>query len=553
MRTHIGRVRVLALGLALAGGLGMARSAFAIVTAISCDQATLAGVAPANTFIDTATPVAAVEGPNALPAYCNVTGHYVDSLTGVSGSPNNINFQLALPDPVLWNGKFLFLGNDGFAGSIQADVTSGFPYATAATDTGHQSASSLDGSWALNNQLEQDDYGYRGVHFTAQASEALTKSYYTGTSPTENYFGGCSDGGREAMVEAEQFPTDFNGIIAGAPAIGKLIPGLNWNYQALFRTKDSWIPDDKLQMVDQAVMNECDKKDGVIDGLIQDPRRCDFDPATLKCPARDSTPDTDPTCLSNGQVQALKAIYKGLVAKNGVQIYPGYSQSDPGEDLDSLSDATGWGVWITGLLSATRPVPANGEPWGGSLLVSPLQWSFQDQLLKYFFAGSASYHSLAFDVNRDLANFLKVATVGGSQGGDFNALRGFKKAGGKLIMYHGWSDPAISPLESVRFYKHLINDVFSGDVTEVRRFARLFMVPGMHHCAGGPGPNVFDLLTPLDNWVTNHKAPDSVLATHYFENEPTTFIDRSMPLCAFPETAHLVGGNVFVASSWRCF
>jgi feruloyl esterase len=291
----------------------------------------------------------------------------------------------------------------------------------------------------------------------------------------------------------------------------------------------------------------------VIDGLIQDPRRCDFDPATLKCPASDSTPDTDPTCLSDGQVQALRAIYKGVVTNKGVQVYPGYSQSDPGENLDNLYTLTGWGEWITGLLSPTMPVPANGEPWGGSLLVSPLQWSFQDQLLKYFFAGSASYNSFTFDVNTDLAAFLKIYTVGGSPGDDFRALCAFERAGGKLIIYHGWSDPAMAPLESLRFYKHLINDVFSGNVTKVRRFARLFMVPGMHHCEGGPGPNVFDMLSPLNKWVTNHEAPNSVRAVHYYENDPTTFIDRSMPLCPYPETAHFVGGNVFVASSWRCF
>ena len=218
------------------------------------------------------------------PAYCNVTGHYVDSLAGITGSPNNIGFQLALPDPAVWNGKFLFLGNGGFAGSIQADVTLGFPYATAATDAGHQSTSELDGSWALNNQLAQDDVGYRGVHFATLVNQDLTRSYYANTAPTQSYFDGCSDGGREALVEAEQFPTDFNGIVAGDPAIGKPLAGFNWNDQALLETIDSWRPADQPQMVDQAVMNECDSTDGVIDGLIQDPRRCNFDPATLQGP-----------------------------------------------------------------------------------------------------------------------------------------------------------------------------------------------------------------------------------------------------------------------------
>ncbi len=254
-------------------------------------------------------------------------------------------------------------------------------------------------------------------------------------------------------------------------------------------------------------------------------------------------------------MQALKAIYQGLVTKKASRSIPAIPQSDPGEDLDSLSDATGWGEWITGLLRPTIPLPANGEPWGGSLLASPLQWSFQDQELKYFFASSASYNSLTFDINTDLANFLKTSTVGGSQGDDARALRNFKREGGKLIMYHGWSDPAMTPLESVQVLPQSTDRQCL-----LRQRDRGAKVRAAVHGAGNASLRRRAGTQRLRHAISPRQLGDPVarrrtrsVAIHYSENDPTTFIDRSMPLCAFPETAHLVGGNVFVASSWKCF
>jgi len=174
MKNSWGKMGAFALGMALVATLSLPRSVFAALP--GCNQANLQAVAPANTTIDSATSVAAVVGPPPIPAHCDVKGHYTDSLASTTGSPNNINFELALPDSASWNGKFLFIGNGGFAGSIQATLTDGFPYATAATDTGH-SANELDGSWALNDQLKQDDFGFRSVHLTAGATQTLTHSY----------------------------------------------------------------------------------------------------------------------------------------------------------------------------------------------------------------------------------------------------------------------------------------------------------------------------------------------------------------------------------------
>lgn len=532
-----------AIGLLIASGMMWGTRAEA--QALTCTLAALQAVEPAGTTI---TAVVAQPAVAPLPDYCQVNGY----VTTTNPGPNQVNFELVLPDLAVWNGKFLFFGNGGFAGSIQTNPVDGITaggYATAATDTGHQ-AGALDGSWALDNQAKVDDFGYRGVHVTAQASEALALSYY-GSPLGHRYFYGCSDGGREAMVEAQQYPTDFDGVVAGDPAIGSLIAGFNHNYtKALFKTPDSWIPPTKMPLIDAAVLNNCDGKDGVIDGLIQDPRKCTFQPSSLLCPSGDSNPDSDPTCLSRGQVAALNSIYDGTKSPNGGVLYPGYTESDP-------AGVDGWSLWISGFVQPT----SGPEPWGNppaSFATAPLQWSFQDQYMKYFVFDSASFDSLGFEIN-DPSEFMaleqSVTTGGGSGTGGPNAenkLDGFRAAGDKLLLYHGWSDPALTPLKTLNYYNAMASGL-NGGVTHARKFARLFFVPGMHHCGGGPGPNVFDPLTPLDAWVTTGTAPDGIIAYHFENNDPTTgVVTRSMPLCAYPEQAKYLGGDVNSASSWTC-
>jgi feruloyl esterase len=357
-----------------------------------------------------------------------------------------------------------------------------------------------------------------------------------------SYFDGCSTGGRQAMVEAEKFPTDFNGIVAGDPAIGDPIAGFNWNDKALLKSSAAYLSPADIALVDSAVLAECDKLDGLTDGLIQDPRKCHFDPRSLMC--KGSVIKTN--CLNNQQVKTLKAIYSGAVTNGNEPLYPGYTVSDPG-------GTDGWDLWISGF---TAPQFGVANPWGAppaSLAVAPLQWSFQDQFMKYFVFDDPNYDSLTFNFRhkRDV-NALNSIVTEFQGNGENTDLAPFFKNGGKLIMYHGWSDPALTPLVSVRYYSKVARRLYGGDFSKLQDHARLFMVPGMHHCSGGPGPNVFDPLTPLIFWVQGGITPDSIVATHFINNDPTMPVDRTMPLCPYPHTAHYNGGPADVATSWSC-
>jgi hypothetical protein len=537
--------RALVLALVLGAVLG-SRPTLASAATLTCDATVLQGVAPSATTVTGATTVSAGPQPLPHPAFCDVTGY----VTTTSRGPNQVNFELALPDPSAWNGKFMFFGNGAFAGSIQIPPVYGtaLGYATAATDTGHQ-GSDLDGSWALNNPAKQEDFSFRGVHVTTVASQALTASYYE-TAVVHRYFNGCSDGGREAMVEAEVYPDDFDGIIAGDPALGNEIAGFNWNDKALFKTPKSWLPPAKLTLINNAVLNNCDAADGVTDGLIQDPRVCTFDPASLQCPDSENAEKAfkDPACLSKKQIVAIRKIYQGATTNTGVQIYPGFTKSDPaGGATDD-----GWDAWISGFVTPKLPAPADGEPWGeppASFATAPAQWTFQDQYMKYFVFSDPAYNSLRFNINNPV-NLKMLETedkLGGGDGVNPDLTQFLITNGGKLIMYHGWSDPALTPLETVQYYGNMVGETFGGDQSTAKDSARLFMVPGMHHCGGGPGPQINFLVWTLylDGWVAGGSAPDSIVATSLTGT-------RTMPLCAYPETAQYLGGNVNLASSWDC-
>jgi feruloyl esterase len=260
--------------------------------------------------------------------------------------------------------------------------------------------------------------------------------------------------------------------------------------------RDWNIRPDKLALVDAAVMSSCDAADGVTDGLIQDPRKCSFDPASLLCSVANNS-----NCLNEAQVAGLKAVYAGASKTNGRIIYPGLMKSDP-----AVGD--NWATWITGLVPPDAP--GTPEPWSDSAL-APWQFLFQDQVLKFFVFGDSAYNSLSFNLNSsDLTKTQLVMNRGGAEGANPD-LSSFQTGGGKLIIYHGWSDAAFSPLETVRYYDAVVRQQSSLNDTE--QFARLFMAPGMQHCIGsGPGPNVFDPLSSLLEWVEKGKAPDQVIA-----------------------------------------
>ena len=499
-----------------------------------------------SAFAVTITSATPTYVPSTTIAFCDVTG----DITTEDPGPNTVEFELGLP--ASFNKRFLFLGGGGFNGYIPAGVvddgvSAGF--ATAYTDSGHESVfasnaslvalSALDGSWGLlqpgniPNTAAQVDFSYRGVHASTVVAQSITTGYYDG--PLISYFDGCSTGGREALVEAQLFPDDYNGIVAGDPAISDPIAGFNWNDEALLSSSDAYLSNTAVAILDAAVTAACDGCDGVIDGLIEDPRLCKFDPASIECKGGNTS-----NCLTAAQVATVKAIQAGARAEDGTQLYPGYTLSNPG-------GTDGWIEWITGLVTPTMPPP---EPWGdppASLATAPLQWSFQDQFLKYFVFNDPTYDSLTFDFNgSDVAKLEEVVARYGGNGEDTD-LSPFFANGGKLIMYHGWSDPALTPFVSVNYYS-AVAKTLGGGFKHLQNNARLFMVPGMHHCTGGPGPYDFDPLTPLVEWVEAGVAPDRIIG----EVPAGQQAGRTFPLCPFPSLAVYQGGGVDDAANWVC-
>ena len=532
----------------LAGILSFGLTVWASPTrsaAIDCSRSAIQSVAPSNTTIISATPQS-----DPVP-YCDVLGY----VTTTNPGPNQVNFELGLPAD--WNGRFLFVGNGGFGGSLEypsvfldnltlapllTEVSAGF--ATAITDTGHQGTRDLpflDGSWALNDPAKQDDWLFRAVHVVAVADETITAAFYD--AEPHSYFAGCSDGGREGLIEAEKYPADFNGIIAGDPDLGDAFIGFNWNEEHITSSQESFIPPDKMALVGRAVLNSCDAADGVLDRLIQDPRKCNFAPDNLRCQNGNQS-----NCLTDDQVATLKSVYKGAFRQDQ-QVYPGFTKSDPVGAPDIIVGEDGWPLWI----SAFQAPNAFGtsEPWMDPE-TPPWQFIFQDQFLKFFVFSDPNYNSLSFDINsNDLAKARTLIHRGGAAATNPD-LSAFRERGGKLIVYHGWSDPALTPLETVDYYNSVAQT--TGGYDDAQEFARLFTAPGMRHCIGtGPGPNIFDPLTPLIDWVENSSPPDRIVAAHYKDNDPSTgVVTRTMPLCPYPQTARFTGGNVKSAVNWVC-
>jgi feruloyl esterase len=293
-------------------------------------------------------------------------------------------------------------------------------------------------------------------------------------------------------------------------------------------------------------MQSCDARDGVPDGLIQDPRKCTFDPESLLCSDREGS-----DCLTIAQVATLKAIYAGASTGNGHQVYPGFTKSDPFGNPDLAFGEDGWAFYITGFEAPNAP--GTGEPWIDPEF-PPVGFFYQGQFLKYFVFSDADYNFLNFNLNSN--DLEKARTVINRRGAGAISpdLSAFKGHNGKLILYHGWSDSAISPLATVEYYDSVVRELH-GSYRRTQEFARLFMVPGMRHCiaSGGPGPNVFDPLPFLIDWAENDVAPDRIIAAHYKGNDPSTgIVTRTMPLCPYPKMARFTSGDVRKAKNWAC-
>ena len=396
-----------------------------------------------------------------LPSFCQIQG--VTKPT----TDSEIRFEVWMPDSG-WNGRFRAVGNTGFGGMMNYDDMAPAlrrGYATASTDTGHI-GDDRDAVWALGHPEKVADVGYRAVHEITEKSKAVLHAFY-GQAPKWSFFEGCSNGGREALMEAQRFPDDYQGILAGAPAIPatRLLAAGLYNIPT---SSPTYIPASKLPTISAAAIAACDAQDGVADGILTDPRHCHFDPAMLLCRGADTE-----GCLTSLQVAQLKKIYAGLRTSDGKQLYPGYLPG--GEEGDD-----GWAFWLTGA------GPGQG-------LISVFSINYFRNLA--FDNPTWDYRSMTAQKAAAIAD-MKLAPMVDAIDPD---LRRYQVHGGKLILYHGWSDPGMSPLATTGYYDQVAATL---GVPETETFVRLYMAPGMHHCSGGVGPNYFgqfDLSTPGPN------------------------------------------------------
>ena len=458
-----------------------------------------------------------------LGAFCRVQGVIAPS------TDSHIEFEVWLPASD-WNGRYQGTGNGGLAGSINyRDMATALRagLATSSTDTGHR-GEATDGTWALHHPQRIIDYAYRAIHLTAEDAKAIVRAYY-GRGPSHAYFSSCSNGGREALLEAQRFPRDYDGIIAGAPAIAiaRTLALFHSNQLALQGT--GYIPATKYAALEAAVLAACDSRDGTKDGIVDDPRRCTFDPEIMRC----AGPETE-RCLTAPQIAALERIYAGPHTRTGAQIYPGLF---PGGESGPL----GWGLWVSG--------PAPGKSLDAAFLTEGGPAAFFDE-------PGWSYASRAVDGDILHSRIDRLLDA------DEANLTAFRARGGKLILYHGWSDPALPPLETVRYYERVRAKMGS---ERTRGFVRLYMVPGMQHCGGGPGTDDFGTLpagqanphtslsAALERWVEQGIAPGAIIARKRALEHGTARTVRTRPLCPYPDVARYRGsGSLAAATNFTC-
>jgi feruloyl esterase len=460
-------------------------------------------------------------------------------VAGVIGP--EIHFELLLPDT--WNGKFVMGGGGGFVGSVMntslmfGSLQAG--YATVGTDTGHQ-AHPLDASWAHNNLERLVNFGHQAVHRTAVTAKALTKAYY-GNEIARSYFTGCSRGGGHGLMAAQRYPEDFDGIVAGAPAYN-WAPGLaalaTQINQAMYpdptNLHEAVVGLKEQELIESSYLAMCDERDGIKDGILNDPRQCKFDVATLLCKGN----KTD-SCLSEEQLAAVKVIYDGPKDSKGKPMFYGFP-------FGGETAVGGWPRWLTGGLKyQADPDEFQGGVDAGDFEapVSPnLYFGFGNGIMKYFVYNDPdwTYRNYSFDTLRKDSE--RVAETLNATNPDLSA---FRKRGGKLIIYSGWSDAAAPGPAVVGYYE----DVLAHDKTAAEE-ARLFMMPGVEHCFGGPGPSWVNFLTEIDQWFETGKAPEQTAAYWLDEKfQPT----GSRLLCAYPKVARYDGkGNTRDVSGFSC-
>jgi feruloyl esterase len=462
---------------------------------------TAARVVAAGAF--TASPDSDAGNFKGLPSFCRV------EITLRPSADSEIAVETWLPAEG-WNGKFLAVGNGGWAGSLSYSAMADAlrrGYATASTDTGHRGGSAR---FALGHPEKLIDYSYRSEHEMTVAAKAVIAAFY-GNGPRWSYFSGCSTGGRQALVEAERFPADFDGIIAGAAANPKANLDA-WRIsmaQAMLSDPASFIPQSKYQMIHTAVLNACDQIDGVKDGLIENPMRCTFDPRSLACDGADAA-----SCLTMKQVAAATVVMNPVKhPETGEIIFP---RLEPGTEL-------GW----------------------SRLLGGPTAYDTAVDQFKFVVFSNPEWDWRTFNLARDLAAAAKAG--GGVLAGVNPDLTAFAQRGGKLLTYHGWADPSIAPQASVNFYNKAMAATRPPEKSP--DWLRLFMVPGMGHCRGGAGPDTFDAVSALEAWVERGQPPARIVASRITSGK----VDRSRPLCPHPQVARYQGqGSIDDAANFSC-
>ncbi|MBI4594746.1 MAG: tannase/feruloyl esterase family alpha/beta hydrolase [Candidatus Tectomicrobia bacterium] len=452
---------------------------------------------------------AVVPAKDGLPEYCRVMGYVRPS----------INFELRLP-LADWNNKFYLAGCGGYCGNVDTERP-GFinacnyglrrNYAVAAHDSGHWGSSPIDGVWAYNDRQREIDWGYRAVHEVASVSKELIKAFY-GKGPAYSYFDGCSNGGRQGAMEAQRYPEDFDGIIIGAPAlnmtgIATLFAGF---YQANRDKEGKLILDQsKLKLISDAVYKECDEQDGLADGMIADPRKCTFEPEKLLCQGAATE-----NCLTAAQAVTLKKFYSGVKDSSGKPLYSGGMPygSEPF-----------WSLWAVGKDHA----PSVNDTFAENGL----------RYVNFETDPGDTYSPMDFNFDRDPPKLEIMGKIYNANNPD---LSKFKERKGKIILYHGWSDAIVTPFYTVEYFEAVAKKM--GGLEQTQDFARLFMVPGMDHCSilPGKGPDRFDMLGALENWVEKSQAPDQILASQLDKDGKTV---RTRPLCAYPKVAKYKGSG----------
>ena len=472
-----------------------------LAAALACER--LAATTLPNATVTSAQTVAAGALPQApnLPEFCRI------AVTLKPSSDSDIKMELWLPSE-RWNGKFQEVGNGAFSGSLALSALAGAvrrQYAAASTDTGHTGNTA---SFAIGHPEKVIDFGWRAVHETAVVSKTLLEAFYD-RGASHAYFVGCSAGGRQALKEAQRFPADFDGIVAGAP-------GLDWTGRAAQAVRVAQATENEsarltrndVLLLHAAVLDKCDALDGVKDGIIADPTRCAFDPGVLQCKGAAAE-----SCLTPAKVVTARLLYSAVAnPKTKREI----TALQPGSEL-------GWTE-----LGWTESARTTGLDQFRFLVFKDPTW----QIRAFRFERDIA---MAEDADHDTINAL-----------DSN-LKPFIDRAGKLIQYHGWSDPQISPGNSTQYYQRALQAL--GGASKVDGSYRLFMAPGMGHCGGGEGPNAFDMLTALEQWVEQGKAPDRVVA----QGRTSDGLERTRPLCPYPQVAEYKGsGSTDDAANFAC-